>query len=151
MSYSNLTDLFTDIADAIRAKTGGSGTIAAEDFPTEIAAIPSGGGGGGFVTGVTRNSATKLTFATDGKAAYFVVYEADSSYVAPSSNGTYYGIYVIYDGETCYCLTLYRATSASQPTASWQTCTVTISDSEVVITCSRAAFRGTYNAVYAVE
>lgn len=40
-----LRGLFTDIADAIRAKTGDTALIAADDFPDAIAAIPSGGGG----------------------------------------------------------------------------------------------------------
>lgn len=43
---SALTDLFTNIANAIRAKTGSQETIVASDFPTEIANIPSGGVGG---------------------------------------------------------------------------------------------------------
>lgn len=38
-----LVQLFTAIANAIRAKTGSSETITAEDFPTEINSIPSGG------------------------------------------------------------------------------------------------------------
>ena len=37
-----LTQLFTNIANAIRAKTGSSETIKAEDFPTEIATITTG-------------------------------------------------------------------------------------------------------------
>ena len=37
-----LTQLFTNIANAIRAKTGSSETIKAEDFPTEIADITTG-------------------------------------------------------------------------------------------------------------
>lgn len=37
-----LTQLFTNIANAIRAKTGSSETIKAEDFPTEIASITTG-------------------------------------------------------------------------------------------------------------
>ena len=41
--HSTLTSLFSDIADAIRAKTGESGTIVADEFPDAIAAIPSGG------------------------------------------------------------------------------------------------------------
>lgn len=45
MAHTTLTSLFTDIADAIRAKTGSSAAIVADDFPTEIASIPSGGGG----------------------------------------------------------------------------------------------------------
>lgn len=43
-THSTLTSLFSDIADAIRAKTGNSGTIVADNFPTAIANIPSGGG-----------------------------------------------------------------------------------------------------------
>jgi hypothetical protein len=38
-----LTQLFTNIANAIRAKKGTSETIKAEDFPAEINSIPSGG------------------------------------------------------------------------------------------------------------
>jgi len=40
-NYTTLSALFTAVANAIRAKTGGSATIVADDFPTEIAAIPS--------------------------------------------------------------------------------------------------------------
>lgn len=37
---SALTDLFTDIANAIRGKTGGTGAIAANDFASAIAGMP---------------------------------------------------------------------------------------------------------------
>lgn len=40
-NHTSLASLFTDIADAIRARTGGSTQITADDFPTAIAAIPS--------------------------------------------------------------------------------------------------------------
>lgn len=40
--YTNLTSLFTAIADAIRAKKGTTGKIVADNFPEEIAAIESG-------------------------------------------------------------------------------------------------------------
>lgn len=39
---SALTDLFTNIANAIRGKTGDTVTISAIDFPTAISNIPSG-------------------------------------------------------------------------------------------------------------
>ena len=39
---STLTELFTNIADAIRAKKGTQETIIAENFPIEIANLPSG-------------------------------------------------------------------------------------------------------------
>lgn len=40
-----LGTLFGDIADAIRAKSGESGTMKPAEFPAKIAAIPAGGGG----------------------------------------------------------------------------------------------------------
>ena len=42
-THATLTSLFSDIADAIRAKTGSQATIVADNFPTAIAAIPQGG------------------------------------------------------------------------------------------------------------
>lgn len=55
-TYNNLPDLFSAIADAIREKTGESGTIVADDFPTEISQIEGGSSsdhiaGGGIVNG----------------------------------------------------------------------------------------------------
>ena len=46
--HTTLTSLFTDIAGAIRSKTGDSAEIKADDFDTAIEAIPSGGGGGEY-------------------------------------------------------------------------------------------------------
>lgn len=40
--YTNLTSLFTAIADAIRAKKGTTGKIVADNFPEEIAGIEGG-------------------------------------------------------------------------------------------------------------
>lgn len=42
-THSTLTSLFSDIANAIRAKKGTSADIVADNFPSEIASIPSGG------------------------------------------------------------------------------------------------------------
>ena len=42
----NLTNNYTDIADAIRQKTGKTETIKPQDFDTEILSIESGGSGG---------------------------------------------------------------------------------------------------------
>lgn len=44
--HTTLTSLFTDIAGAIRSKTGDSAEIKADDFDKAIKAIPTGGGGG---------------------------------------------------------------------------------------------------------
>lgn len=42
-THTTLTSLFSDIADAIREKTGDSADIVADEFPDAIAAIPTGG------------------------------------------------------------------------------------------------------------
>ena len=44
LEHETVTDLFTDIADAIRAKTGVSEPIIADTFPSAILDIPSGNG-----------------------------------------------------------------------------------------------------------
>lgn len=43
-NHSTLTGLFTDIADAIRVKTGGTESIVADAFPEAISMIETGGG-----------------------------------------------------------------------------------------------------------
>lgn len=43
-THNTLGELFTDIADAIREKTGSTEQIVADNFPAEIEAIESGGG-----------------------------------------------------------------------------------------------------------
>ena len=40
-NHTSLASLFTDIADAIRGKTGDSAALVADDFPTAIASIPA--------------------------------------------------------------------------------------------------------------
>lgn len=56
--------LFQDIADAIRAKTGGTDTMKPVEFPTQIAAIPTGGGGSSadvrYVTFIGADGATLI-------------------------------------------------------------------------------------------
>ena len=41
--YTTLTGLFTAIANSLRGKTGGSGAIAADDFPSVIDSLSTGG------------------------------------------------------------------------------------------------------------
>ena len=41
-THTTLTDLFSDIADAIRAKTGETGVLVADNFPSLIEAISTG-------------------------------------------------------------------------------------------------------------
>ena len=74
-TYTTLASLFSAIADAIRAKTGSSAEIVADDFPDEIAAISGGSSGivyvmdeqdehGGIVRHLTTDGAT-ITDTTD--------------------------------------------------------------------------------------
>ena len=58
-THSTLTSLFSDIADAIRAKDGSSGTIVADNFPTAIANIP-------FSTIYTGSSTPSSSTGTNG-------------------------------------------------------------------------------------
>lgn len=50
-----LTDKLTAIADAIRAKTGGTEPLSLDEMPTEIASISGGGGG------ITPSGAKSIT------------------------------------------------------------------------------------------
>jgi len=76
-NHSSLTDLFTDIASAIRAKTGDSGAIVADAFPSAIAAIPSGGGGNtdaedGMITRTLSGSYENSRITAIGNYAFFL-------------------------------------------------------------------------------
>lgn len=61
MAYSDLSSLFAAIANSIRSKTGETGTIKAEDFPTEITAIQSGKSGKTTGTLKFKQGGTVLT------------------------------------------------------------------------------------------
>ena len=65
-THSTLTSLFSDIADAIRAKTGSSATIVADDFPTAIANIPTGGSANIQALSVTTNGTYTASGNVDG-------------------------------------------------------------------------------------
>lgn len=62
MAYTNLSTFFTDIANAIRAKTGKTGQISSSNFATEIANIQTG-------VDTSDATATANDIAT-GKTAY---------------------------------------------------------------------------------
>ena len=66
-THTTLTSLFSDIADAIRGKTGSSATIVADNFPTAIANIPTGGGSPNIQSlSVTTNGTYTAPTGVDG-------------------------------------------------------------------------------------
>lgn len=66
----NLTDLLTDVADAIRAKKGSSAKINPQDFSSEIASIE---GGGGVVAEIVPSDITFYDY--DGTVLYAYTWE----------------------------------------------------------------------------
>ena len=101
MAHTSLTALFSDIADAIRAKTGGSASIVADDFPTAIAAIPAGLTMG-VATYTPGSNTTSISFDVDGEPQYFCCHEVKQSNLQPSGS-TYFPIIAVwYNGTTVY-------------------------------------------------
>ena len=98
MAHTSLTSLFSDIADAIRAKTGGSSAIVADDFPTAIAAIQAGLT---FASPVTAQRTNNLNINFSNLAAepkFFVLFASASSGVDITSTGNSRTVFVQYDG-----------------------------------------------------
>ena len=62
-THESLSSLFTDIANAIRAKTGDTGQITADNFPSAITEIPTGGGGA--ISGFTGYTPVVQTITGD--------------------------------------------------------------------------------------
>ncbi len=65
-THTTLTSLFGDIANAIRAKTGKSAQIIADNFPTEIANSPMGVDTSDATAGEGDILATKTAYLSDG-------------------------------------------------------------------------------------
>jgi len=79
---SDLTTLFTDIADSIRAKKGSSDTIIASDFPSEIANLPSGGDYSDLGYGIDVEAQTTINKGDK------IIAIQNSEYVAPTLGAT---------------------------------------------------------------
>lgn len=64
-THKTLAQLFKAIADALRAKTGGTGTIVADDFPSVISSLSTGGITPSGTKTITSNGTHDVTsFAT---------------------------------------------------------------------------------------
>lgn len=96
-NHTSLASLFGDIANAIRGKTGGSGQIAAEDFPTSISEIATGLT---FVPLVTAERTGNLVVRAAGLEAepkLFVLF-ASGTNLQITSNNAYRTAFVLFDG-----------------------------------------------------
>lgn len=83
--YSTLTALFSAIANSLRAKTGTSGTIIADDFPSVIDGISTGVEGGIIPTG-TKTITTNGTHDVKVYESAEVNVPIPSGYIKPSGN-----------------------------------------------------------------
>ena len=98
-THTTLDDLFSDIADAIRAKTGGSSIIIADDFPNTIEAIPTGGGLPAYLHHQT------VTFAEDSRSVSiqtsdfrFCVITCDGDFGSETANTVFSGVIAYQNG-----------------------------------------------------
>ena len=88
--HTTLTSLFTDIAGAIRSKTGDSAKIRADDFDTAIEAIQTGGG---------ENTLKKLLDATKSCKYLFGYYKGTSvgDLISSSDTSNVTNMYSMFD------------------------------------------------------
>jgi hypothetical protein len=86
-THENLTSLFTDIANAIREKTGSTETLVADQFPAAIANIKAGGDV--IIAGIDADKSCSAEIEGLGSTATYVI-------VTTSSCGSWshMGVYV---------------------------------------------------------
>ena len=89
-THSNITDLFDDIADAIREQDETTDPIVADTFPARIRAIPSGGGTDGqfFPMNMAESVTPTITMKTVNESTMINI--SGSNYIS-SGNFVYGG------------------------------------------------------------
>lgn len=122
-THSTLTSLFGDIADAIRAKTGNSGTIVADNFPTAISNIPSGleyeTGTYTPTSDVLANSVTISFTNTHSSAPMYIMLVDDATNQLAQDTGN--SLVYFYYNNCDYALNAYYYSSNSTSTQAYGT------------------------------
>lgn len=131
MAHTSLASLFSDIADAIRAKTGSSSTIVADNFPSAIAAISTGASATATQTVADYAYETSLSFSVAGTPQKWACILTSRG----SSSG--YGTFLIaalYDGSNVYTLAYANGLSTSVSVSqSYSNGTLTLSTSSASV------------------
>ena len=97
--HDTLNSLFTDIADAIREKTGSTEKIVADDFPEVIATIETGAK---FASGTKTLSSATTVFSVSGIGfvpKVFMVFPSKMKYVSDEDIYIFEGL-VLIDSNT---------------------------------------------------
>lgn len=87
----SLTELFTNIANAIRAKTGSTEPIIAEDFPSAIEAIEAGGG--------KTTKTINIDWSGDEEYTCMISYISNKEIVSITRGYDIYGVYESIEAE----------------------------------------------------
>lgn len=114
MAHTSLASLFTDIADAIRGKTGGTAALVADNFPTAIAAIP--GVRVAAVTATPSSDSDSLSFTVSSSMSGLPKIFSCAPGLAGTTNslgtGKRYIMSLQYNGSVIYGETVYRSSSS---------------------------------------
>lgn len=110
-THTSIASLFSDIANAIRAKTGGSSQIVADNFPAAIATIPAIRAAS---VKARASSATSITFTgLQGQPKSFSMFYQGSVGPIPTSSSNRMTFYVIFDGANTITFRVYRNTTTN--------------------------------------
>lgn len=135
-TYTSLPAFLTDIADAIRSKTGGSSAIAAGNMPTAIRNISSASIGEATAK---RTTNTSISFTgLNGEPKLFCVFLDSGSY---TSTGHRIAMICAYGETTCGIWAYGDDLGYNEQRYGW-----TYANNTLTVSCSSASVGGVFNA-----